>query len=157
MVLALLLAGLTLTHVVRVWEIMVLASLLGVATAFDIPARQTFLIDMVGRDDLFNAIALNSAMFNSARIIGPAIAGVLVASIGEGWCFFANGVSYIAVITGLLLMRITKGTALEQGGSPMENIIEGFRFARHTAPVRALLVLVGLVSFAAMPYTVDRK
>src|ERR1700719_451342 len=154
MILALILAGLTLTHVIRVWEIMVLASLLGVVNAFDIPARQTFLIDMVGREDLFNAIALNSAMFNSARIIGPAIAGVLVATIGEGWCFFSNGVSYIAVITGLLLMRITKGTALEQGGSPIENIIEGFRFARHTAPVRALLVLVGLVSFAAMPYTV---
>ena len=154
MVLGLILAVLTLSGVVRVWEVIVLATLLGVVNAFDIPARQAFLIDMVGREDLLNAIALNSSMFNGARIIGPAIAGVLVASIGEGWCFFANGVSYIAVITGLLLMRITKGTALEQGGSPVENIIEGFRFARHTAPVRALLLLVGLVSFAAMPYTV---
>jgi MFS family permease len=154
MVLALLLAGLTLTHVVRVWEIMVLASLLGVATAFDIPARQTFLIDMVGREDLFNAIALNSAMFNSARIIGPAIAGVLVASIGEGWCFFSNGVSYIAVITGLLLMRLPKAAALEHTGSPIENMIEGFRFARHTTPVRALLMLIGLVSLAVTPYSV---
>ena len=112
MVLALTLAGLTLTHTVRIWEIMVLASLLGTVNAFDIPARQTFLIDMVGREDLFNAIALNSSMFNSARIIGPAIAGILVATIGEGWCFFSNGVSYIAVITGLLLMRLPKQAEL---------------------------------------------
>jgi len=77
-----------------------------VVNAFDIPARQAFLIDMVGREDLINAIALNSSMFNGARIIGPAIAGILVASIGEGWCFFANAVSYIAVIAGLMLMRI---------------------------------------------------
>jgi MFS family permease len=139
---------------VRVWEVIVLASLLGVVNAFDIPARQSFLIDMVGRDDLLNAIALNSSMFNGARIIGPAIAGVLVALIGEGWCFFANGVSYIAVITGLLMMSLTKPAALERGGSPIENIIEGLRFAKSTAPVRALLLLVGLVSFAAMPYTV---
>ena len=84
---------------------MVLAALLGVVNAFDIPARQAFLIDMVGREDLMNAIALNSSMFNGARVIGPAIAGILVASIGEGWCFFANAVSYIAVIAGLLLMQ----------------------------------------------------
>jgi len=74
-------------------------------------------------------------MFNSARIIGPAIAGILVATIGEGWCFFSNGVSYIAVITGLLLMRLPKQAELEQRGSPIENMIEGFRFARHTTPV----------------------
>lgn len=154
MVLGLILAALTLSGVVRVWEVILLATLLGVVNAFDIPARQAFLIDMVGREDLLNAIALNSSMFNGARIIGPAIAGILVASIGEGWCFFANGVSYIAVIAGLLLMRLTQRTALEQGGSPIENIIEGFRFARHAAPVRTLLLLVGLVSFAAMPYTV---
>ena len=154
MVLALTLAALTLTGRIRIWEIMVLASLLGVVNAFDIPARQAFLIDMVGRDDLLNAIALNSSMFNGARIIGPAIAGILVASVGEGWCFFGNGLSYIAVITGLLLMRLTKQRDLQKEGSPLENMIEGFRFARHTAPVRALLLLIGFVSFAAMPYTV---
>jgi MFS family permease len=154
MLLALTLATLTLTGRIRVWEIMVLASLLGVVNAFDIPARQAFLIDMVGRDDLLNAIALNSSMFNGARIIGPAIAGVLVASVGEGWCFFGNGISYIAVITGLLLMRLPKRAELQKHGSPLENMIEGFRFARHTAPVRALLLLIGVVSFAAMPYTV---
>src|SRR6202166_192781 len=154
MILALTLATLTLTGRVRIWEIMVIASLLGVVNAFDIPARQAFLIEMVGRDDLLNAIALNSSMFNSARIIGPAIAGILVASVGEGWCFFANGISYVAVIAGLVLMRLTRRAALQNQGSPLANMAEGFRFARHTAPVRALLVLVGLVSLAAMPYTV---
>src|SRR5271167_2260437 len=92
MILAFILAFLTLTGRVQVWQIMVLAAGLGVVNAFDIPARQAFLIDMVGREDLLNAIALNSSMFNGARIIGPAIAGILVASIGEGWCFFANAV-----------------------------------------------------------------
>src|SRR5205807_9562833 len=130
----------------RIWEIMVLASLLGVVNAFDIPARQAFLIDMVGREDLLNAIALNSSMFNSARIIGPAIAGILVATVGEGWCFFANGISYVAVITGLLMMRLKKQAALQQEGSPLEHMIEGFRFARHTVPVRALPLLIGVVS-----------
>ncbi|HEV2224662.1 MAG TPA: MFS transporter, partial [Candidatus Acidoferrales bacterium] len=105
MVLAGILAGLTLSGRVKVWEVILLASLMGVVNAFDIPARQAFLVDMVGREDLMNAIALNSSMFNGARVIGPAIAGILVASIGEGWCFFANSVSYVAVIAGLLMMR----------------------------------------------------
>ena len=154
MITALVLATLTLSGKVHVWEIMVLASVLGTINAFDIPSRQSFLIDMVGREDLLNAIALNSSMFNGARIIGPAIAGILVASIGEGWCFFANGISYIAVITGLLFMKVSKPKALQRAGSAMENIVEGFRFARHTVPVRSLLLLIGVVSLAAMPYTV---
>src|ERR1700744_513574 len=106
MVLALALAALTLTGRIKVWELFVLSALLGVVNAFDIPARHAFLVEMVGREDLMNAIALNSSMFNGARIIGPAIAGILVAKIGEGWCFFANGISYIAVIWGLLLMQV---------------------------------------------------
>ncbi len=112
MILALIFATLTLTGVIQVWHIFVLAALLGVVNAFDIPARQSFLVDMVGKEDLMNAIALNSTMFNGARIIGPAIAGILVARIGEGWCFLANGLSYIAVITGLLMMRVTKPARL---------------------------------------------
>src|SRR5438270_45708 len=108
MLLAFALAALTLTHTIdhRVWMIYVLAALLGVVNAFDIPGRQSFLVDMVGKEDLMNAIALNSSMFNGARVIGPAVAGILVARIGEGWCFFANAVSYIAVIIGLLMMRV---------------------------------------------------
>ena len=107
MLLAFILAALTLLGHIRVWEVMLLASMLGVVNAFDIPARQAFIIEMVVPEDLINAIALNSAMFNGARILGPAIAGITVAAIGEGWCFFANGVSYIAVIIGLLLMIVT--------------------------------------------------
>ena len=154
MILAGMLAALTLTHRIQVWQIMVLAAGLGVVNAFDIPARQAFLIDMVGREDLMNAIALNSSMFNGARIIGPAVAGILVASIGEGWCFFANAVSYIAVIAGLLLMRIEHPAKLATKGSPLENILEGFAYAQNTGPIRAILLLLGLVSFVGMPYTV---
>ena len=114
--LAFILAVLTLTHRIQVWQIMVLAAGLGVVNAFDIPARQAFLMDMVGREDLMNAIALNSSMFNGARIIGPAVAGILVAWVGEGWCFFVNAVSYIAVIVGLLLMKIEHPVELGQRG-----------------------------------------
>jgi MFS family permease len=153
MLLAFALAALTLTGVVQVWHIFVLASLLGVVNAFDIPGRQSFLVDMVGKEDLMNAIALNSSMFNGARIIGPSIAGLLVARIGEGWCFFANAVSYIAVIIGLLMMRVP-ARSYRASGSPLAHIIEGFRFVRHTGPIRAILLLLGLVSLVAMPYTV---
>jgi MFS family permease len=154
MILALVLAYLTLTGRVTVWEVIVLASLMGVVNSFDIPARQSFLVEMVGREDLMNAIALNSSMFNGARIIGPAIAGILVASIGEGWCFFANGVSFIAVIIGLFLMRIPPRLREREAASAFEHIAEGFRFVRHTAPIRAVLLLLGLVSLVALPYTV---
>src|SRR5206468_7455396 len=98
------LAFLTLTNRIQVWHVMVLAILLGVVNAFDIPVRQSFIAEMVGREDLINAIALNSSMMNGARIIGPAVAGILVAIVGEGWCFLLNGVSYLAVIIGLLFI-----------------------------------------------------
>jgi MFS family permease len=153
MILAVILAVLTLTHRITVPEIFVLAALMGVVNAFDIPGRQAFLVDMVGKEDLMNAIALNSSMFNGARIIGPAIAGILVARIGEGWCFFANAVSYIAVIIGLVLMRVPPRTH-RPTGSPIAHIIEGFQFVRNTAPIKALLLLLGLISLVAMPYTV---
>lgn len=154
MVLAMILALLTLSGRVRVWEVMMLASLMGVVNAFDIPTRQAFLVEMVGREDLMNAIALNSSMFNGARIIGPAIAGILVATVGEGWCFFANSVSYIAVIAGLLMMHIARTPSDLMQAPPLERIAEGFRFVRDTAPIRALLMLLGLVSLVAMPYSV---
>jgi MFS family permease len=153
MILASILAALALTHLVQVWHIFVLAVLLGVVNAYDIPARQAFLMDMVGREDLMNAIALNSSMFNGARVIGPAIAGVLVAKIGEGWCFFANAVSYIAVIAGLLLMRV-QSPMKRLHGSALEHIIEGFRFVNQAKPIRALLLLLALVSLVGMPYAV---
>ncbi len=154
MLLALILAALTMTHRIKVWEIIVLATLLGVVNAFDVPARQSFLIEMVGREDLLNAIALNSSMFNGARVAGPAIAGVLVALIGEGWCFLLNGISYLAVIAGLFLMRIDNLKPVHDGGAPLDKLREGFRFARHTRPIRALLVLVAIVSLLALPFSV---
>jgi MFS family permease len=153
MVLAFGLAVPTLLGKVQVWEVFTLAALLGVVNAFDIPGRQSFLVDMVGREDLMNAIALNSSMFNGARVVGPAIAGILVARIGEGWCFFANAVSYLAVIVGLLLMKVhipVRGVM----GSPLEHVLEGFRFVERTTPIRALLLLLGLVSLVGMPYVV---
>jgi len=109
---------------------------------------------MVGREDLMNAIAINSSMFNGARVIGPAIAGLLVAWIGEGWCFFANGVSYIAVIIGLLLMKLGPLRQVASESSPFEHIAEGFRFVLRTAPIFALMLLIGLVSLVAVPYSV---
>jgi MFS family permease len=154
MLLAFILATLTLTGQIRVWEIIVLAASLGTVNAFDVPARQSFLIEMVGREDLLNAIALNSSMFNGARVAGPAIAGILVALVGEGWCFLLNGVSYLAVIAGLLMMRIETSVAVHDGAAPLEKLREGFRFVRQTMPIRALLTLIALVSFMALPFSV---
>jgi len=154
MMLAFVLAALTLTKTVQVWHIFVLAALLGVVNAFDIPGRQAFLVDMVGKEDLMNAIALNSSMFNGARVVGPAVAGILVARFGEGWCFFANGASYTAVIAGLMLMNVHAPGRLSAKTSPLEHIIEGFQFVNRTAPIRALLLLLGLVSVVGMPYVV---
>jgi MFS family permease len=153
MLLTFILAGLTLSHRVHIWQVVTLAALTGVVNAIDLPARQAFVVDMVSRADLVNAIALNSSMFNGARIVGPALAGIVVAAIGEGWCFFANGVSFIAVIAGLGLMKIDR-PRLAIEGSPLENIMEGFKFVAQSGPVRALMVLLGLVSFTAMPYAV---
>src|SRR5579863_6109907 len=120
MLLAFILAALTMTGRILVWEIIVLATMLGIVNAFDVPARQSFMIEMVGREDLLNAIALNSSMFNGARVAGPAIAGALVAIVGEGWCFMLNGLSYLAVIAGLFMMRIEKTKPVTDDASPLE-------------------------------------
>jgi MFS family permease len=154
MILAAILAWLTLTNRVQVWHVFVLAAGLGVVNAFDIPARQSLIVEMVGREDQMNVIALNSTMFNGARIVGPAIAGVLVARIGEGWCFMANAISYIAVIGGLLVMKVTPRPIEDIGASPFQHIKEGFSWVKRTRPIRALLLLLGLVSLVGMPYVV---
>ena len=153
MVLPLVLSVLTFTSLVRPWHVFILAGCLGVVNAFDIPARQSFVVEMVGREDLLNAIALNSSMFNGARVIGPAIAGILVAAIGEGWCFLLNGLSYIAVITGLLMMQLPKKSRVRKH-SAIRDVLDGFRFVAHTGPVRALLLLLGVVSLTGVPYSV---
>jgi MFS family permease len=158
MLLAFTLAAIVLTGVftktVEIRCIFALSALLGVVNAFDIPARQSFIVDMVGRADLMNAIALNSSMFNASRVVGPAVAGLLVAYIGEGWCFFANGVSYIAVIIGLFLMDVKAHRPVVQAGSPLSNVIEGFRFVLQNPPIHAILILLGIVSLTGMPYSV---
>jgi MFS family permease len=154
MVLAFILAALTLLGIVQIWHVFVLAALVGTVNAFDMPARQSFVVEMVGKEDLMNAIALNSSMFNSARIIGPAVAGILVASIGEGWCFFVNGVSYMAVIIGLSMMKIQSRPRPVRSGSAISGIVEGFHFVRRSKPIRALLLLLGFSSAVGMPYAV---
>jgi MFS family permease len=154
MLLALALAALTLTGRVRVAHIFAFSASLGVVNAFDIPTRQSFVVEMVGREDLPNAIALNSSMFNGARILGPAVAGVLVGAIGEGWCFLANGVSFLAVLAGLLAMRVAPRPAPARRASALREAAEGFRFVARTRAIRALLLLLGLVSVTAMPYAV---
>jgi len=154
MLLAFILAWLTLTDRIQVWHIITLASLLGTVNAFDIPARQSFLVEMVGKDDLINAIGLNSSMFNGARVIGPAVAGIMVASIGEGWCFLVNAVSYIAVIVGLMMMRLAPPVPRAHGAAQNPGVFEGFRYAWRTGPVLALLLLIALVSMTGMPYSV---
>jgi MFS family permease len=154
MLLALALALFTLTGRVTVNWVITIAALLGVVNAIDIPTRQAFVVDMVAREDLMNAIALNSSMFNGARVIGPAVAGILVAAIGEGWCFFANGASYIAVIIGLVMMRTPRRQRSADQPSALEQIKEGFTFVRSARPIVALLVLLGVVSLFGMSYSV---
>jgi MFS family permease len=154
MVLALILAALTLSGYVQAWHVFLLASLLGVTNAFDIPARQAFLVEMVDHGDIVNAVALNSSMLNGARIVGPAVAGIVVAAVGEGWCFLLNAISYVAVIGALLLMHVRPRVGLHAAVSAWASVVEGFTYSWHTRSVRALLLLLGLVSLMGMPYTV---
>ncbi len=154
MILAFILAFLTLTHTIQVWHIIVLSSLLGIVNAFDMPGRQAFIVLLVEKEDLMNAIALNSSIFNGARVLGPAVAGLLIAGIGEGWCFFANAVSYIAVIIGLLMMKLKPMPPVERKDAGMRSLLEGFSFVRKMRSIRAVLLLLGLISIVGMPYSV---
>jgi MFS family permease len=154
MILAFLLAALTLTHLIQVWHLIFIAFLVGVVNAFDVPIRQAFLVQMVGKEDLPNAIALNSSMFNGARVVGPAIAGFAIAWIHEGWCFFLNGVSFVAVIVALLAMRIPKSELKPPEGSPLRNFLEGFRFAMSDLPIRSTLLLLSVLSLFGLQYAV---
>lgn len=154
MCLAGMLAFLTLSGRVQVWHLMAIAAVLGIVNAFDIPARQSFVVQLVAREDLPNAIALNSSMFNGARVVGPAVAGILVATVGEGWCFFGNAVSYLAVLLGLFSIRVPRVQRAAQPRSALAHVAEGFRFALGSRPIRALLLLLGLVSLMGSPYAV---
>ena len=151
---AALLAVLTLTETVQVWHIFYLALALGVIGIFEMTARQSFLVEMVGKEDLMNGIALNSSVYNSGRIVGPAVAGVLVAVVGEGWCFAVNAVSFLAVIVSLLMMRLPPFPRPVERFSPLEHFREGWEFVRGHAPSQALLLLLGLTSVMNYPYLV---
>jgi MFS family permease len=154
MILSFVLAALTLLGAVRVWEIVLIAFFAGIVNAFDVPIRQAFLVQMVGKEDLPNAIALNSSIFNGARIVGPALAGFAIAWIGEGWCFFLNGISFLAVIIALLMMRLDKFEPRASKGSPLQNFVQGFRFAMSDRPIRSALLLLSLMSLLGMQYSV---
>jgi MFS family permease len=153
-VLAGVLGVLTLSGHVRIAHVFLLAGLLGAVNAVDIPTRQSFVVEMVGREDLPNAIALNSSAVNAARVLGPAVAGFLVAAVGEGWCFVLNAVSFLAVLGGLALIRVPPRPASGSRGSALAEIREAWRFVAGAPIVRALLLLLGLVSLLGMPYTV---
>jgi MFS family permease len=154
MILAFMLAALTLLGVIRVWEIVLIAFLAGIVNAFDIPIRQAFLVQMVGMKDLPNAIALNSSIFNGARFVGPAIAGFAIGWVGEGWCFFLNGVSFLAVIIALLMMRIVKTEPRASKGSQLQYFVQGFRFAMNDRAIRSALLLMSLMSMLGLQYAV---
>ncbi|OIO06196.1 MAG: MFS transporter [Desulfovibrionaceae bacterium CG1_02_65_16] len=154
MIQAALLAWLTLAGHIQVWQIMVLAAFLGVVNAVDIPTRQSFVVELVGKEDLHNAIALNSSMFNSARILGPSVAGILLAAVGEGWCFSINAVSYLAVIYCLLRMGVPARAPARAGVSLREHLREGFTYAWRTREVRTILLLLAVSSIIGMSYVV---
>jgi MFS family permease len=146
LVLAFILAALTFTNVVRPWHILVLAFLLGVANAFDAPARVSFVLELVPREDMTNAIALNSTMFNTATVVGPSIAGLTYAAFGPAWCFTLNGISFIAVIVALLLMHIKLDAQQARRSNAMVEIIEGLEYVFTNRLVLSLTATVGLVS-----------
>ncbi|MCW9065392.1 MAG: MFS transporter [Ignavibacteriaceae bacterium] len=155
MIQAFILAFLTLSDAIQIWHILLLSLLSGLINAFDMPTRQSFVIEMVDdRNDLPNAIALNSSMFNAARLIGPTVAGILIIAIGEGFCFLVNALSYLTVIVSLLMMKIEPKMIYKKKEKVLEGLKEGIKYAYNFKPIRALLLLIALVSLTGMPYTV---
>ncbi|MBA2275456.1 MAG: MFS transporter [Chloroflexi bacterium] len=160
MVLALILAALVYFGRVEVWHVFVLAGLLGVVNAFDMPVRQAFVVEMVGREDIANAVAYNSAVFNGTRIIGPAVAGLLIATVGIAVCFFINGLSYVAVIIGLLAMRRSElrpappSIVQRTARSVIDSLTEGLRYVRDEPTVRLSLTVLGIVATVALNFQV---
>jgi MFS family permease len=150
------LAALALTGVINIWHVLVLSLFQGVINAFDMPARQAFVVEMVeSRADLPNAIALNSSMVNAARLLGPSIGGVLIAAVGEGWCFLFDALSYLAVIASLLLMRLPRRERQARAGAPiLPELKAGWSYVASSAPIASLLILLALISLVGMPYSV---
>ena len=155
MIQALILATLYLTGTIEVWHIVVLSVILGFINAFDVPARQSLVIHMVDKkEDLGNAIALNSSMVNGARLLGPSIAGLLIAFAGEGYCFLINGFSYLFVLLFLFLMKIHLPAIKKKDKHILKEFMEGFHYTFDSLPIRYLILLLALVSLMGMPYTV---
>jgi len=158
MLLAFLLAVLTLKHVIHdrrgAWVVIVVGFFQGIVNAFDVPIRQSFIVNMVGKPDLPNAIALNSSIFNGARVVGPAIAGFSIALVGEGWCFFVNGLSFLAVILALLAMRIAPQEEMAETRSAWQSFLQGFRFAMSDRAIRSVLILLSMLSCFGLQYMV---
>jgi MFS family permease len=154
MLLAFILAALTLEGHVQLWQILVLAGAQGIVNAVDVPGRQALVSSLVKTDDLLNAVALNSSAFSNASSLAPIVAGYLVATLGEGWCFALNGISYVAVIAGLLLMRIDESPRKPGKQAAGARIREGFHFVHDTTPIRRILVVSAVVSLLAAPFTV---
>jgi len=153
MLLAFILAILTFSGVVKEWHVIALAALLGVVNAFDAPARQAFVPEMVGKEDLPNAIAMTSMMFNSARIIGPAIAGLLLAIIGAAWCFALNGISFFAVIIGLWLMKLPPHRTVHNPASPWKQLVSGVQYTARNRDLSALILLSLVFSIFGISYS----
>ncbi|GBO56199.1 MFS general substrate transporter [Pseudanabaena sp. lw0831] len=155
MVQSLALAALALSGAIQIWHVLALSLLQGIINAVDAPARQVFVFELVEqREDLANAIAINSTMFNGARLIGPALGGLMIAKVGEGYCFLIDGLSYIAVIMALLAMRLVPKDIPVMAGSHLQKIKEGFVYAFSSPPIRSILLLSGLVSLMGMQYAV---
>jgi MFS family permease len=139
---------------IQIWHILALAALGGVAMAFDMPARQAFMVEMTSHEDLMNAISLNSSIVNGARVVGPAVAGLLMAHVGMTWCFFLNGLSFIAVIVGLMMMRLPQIVPPKKTHSTGRHVLEGFRYVTAHRRVRTLLLLFGVVGVFGWSYSV---
>ena len=156
MVQSLALAALTLTHVINIHEVLALSVCQGIINAFDMPGRQAFMVQMVeDRGDLSNAIAINSSMVNLARLIGPSLAGLVIAATSEGWCFLIDGVSYIAVIVSLLLMKVNvEAMQARHDASMVDQLKEGWTYVSNFVPIRTILLLFALISLMGMPFVV---
>ncbi len=163
MLLALVLSALVFSGLIQVWHVVLVAAALGVVNAFDGPTRQAFVVEMVGRDDLPNAIALNSMTFNTGRIIGPALGGLVLASLGAGWCFLLNGLTFSAVIIGLLAMRLPAHQPKTDQTSPWHQVLTGLRYVRQQPQLRALLLLAlsfsvfGISYNTVLPAFIDKE
>jgi MFS family permease len=156
MITSFVLAGLTLSRTISIPWLIAVSVVQGIVNAFDMPARQAFVVTLIeNKNDLGNAIALNSSMFNAARLVGPSVAGVIIAASNEGWCYLIDGVSYLSVIGALLAMRVSHvPRPASRHDSPLEQFTEGWHYAYNSRPIRSVILLIGLICLGGVPYTV---